>query len=75
MKGMLQVSTGDMIRPDPSWNRTDQRDMHLPDPVAVLGVKLAQSQSGFVLKVVTASGKMIWLEPGWFTENLTSGVY
>lgn len=73
MKGMLQVSTGDMLRPDPCWNRTTgNKSFNLPDPVEVIGITVAKSQTGMMLAVRSIGGIIIHLDRGWFTENLTS---
>lgn len=70
MKGMSHVIAGDMLRPDPIWNRsTGDKALHLPDPVKVLGVKLGKSQHGILIAVKTKGGKTIHLDRGWFVEN------
>lgn len=70
MKGMNHVIAGDMLRPDPVWNRTTgDRDLHLPDPVKVLGVKTGKSQTGVLLTVKTVGGNLVDLDKGWFVEN------
>lgn len=70
MKGMNCVTAGDMLRPDPCWNRTTGNpEMHLPDPVRVLGVKTGKSQTGVLVTVKAKGGQTIHLDKGWFTEN------
>lgn len=61
------VKPGDVVIPDPLWNRTERPQRHLPPRVRVLRVVTpyyGQLSRGFVVEL--ANGQRRILDAGWF---------
>ena len=66
------IKRKDILTPDPLWNQTSQRHLHLPEKVAVLEVNTDfPSQTGIMISVQTLSGILLELDSGWFLETRT----
>lgn len=64
---MLDVHPGDELTPDPEWNKTEAKGMHLRSPTVVLDVKYhAGGQSDIAFQVTIQCGDTRWLDAGWF---------
>jgi hypothetical protein len=60
-----KIKVGDLLVPDPCWNKTGSRK--LSDPTVVLAVnREAQSQTGTMVRVEFTDGTDAWLDAGWF---------
>ena len=60
------IVAGDMLRPNPLWNKTELPPSQLSNPTTVIGVKYAQSQTGVMFAVKTKNGIVRELDAGWF---------
>lgn len=67
-KWFRKVRAGDMLRPCPDWNRTERIGQQMPDPVEILRVVEATSQSGVVFTVRTKDGTERNLDAAWFIK-------
>lgn len=63
-----KVKAGEKLSPKPDWNRTERGGNQLPDPVEILRVFEAQSQSGVLFTVRTLNGQERNLDAGWFMK-------
>jgi len=68
MKWFLKVKPGDKLQSRPEWNNTERPSNQLINPVEVLRVTEAQSQSGMLFTVRTRNGMTRELDAGWFIE-------
>lgn len=64
-----EVKSGDLLIPDPLWNRTTATDK-LKVPTEVLRViKGTPSQSGILFRVQTVKGRIADLDAAWFISR------
>ncbi len=68
MRWFKKVKAGDKLRPQPDWNRTERNGNQLPDPVEILRVMEATSQSGVLFTVRTLNGQERNLDAAWFMQ-------
>lgn len=68
-KWFKRVRPGDLLRPIALWNQSERRDNQLPDPVRVLRVREAPSQSGVLFAVKTLDGGERELDAAWFAKS------
>ena len=68
MRWFLKVKAGDRLHSRPEWNNTERPGQQLINPVEVLRVTEAQSQSGVLFTVRTMNGMTRDLDAGWFIE-------
>lgn len=66
-----KVVEGDMLYPDPLWNKTERPPSQLHSPTEVLFTKPEQSQSGVLFVVRTKNGMVRELDAGWFLPPQT----
>lgn len=59
------IQVGDMLDPDPTWNRTE-RVRKLSSPTKILGVEKAACQTGILVCVRFLNGDTAKLSAGWF---------
>ncbi len=62
------IRLGQYVTPVPLWNESERPPHHLPDTARVLGMQLAQCQTGVMLKVKQLNGHERWLDAAWFKE-------
>lgn len=68
---MLDVKSGDYLRIDPTWNRTNPNNGdRFPAEVKILDTRPAQSQSGILFAVRTNNNNFRELDAGWFLEPI-----
>lgn len=60
------VKVGDMLEPDPLWNKTEREPNRMDVPTMVLGISEAVSQSGVLFEVRTKGGFTRHIDAGWF---------
>ena len=68
MKWIKRVKVGDLLMPDPYWNETERDGSQMPEPVEILEVMEATSQSGILFSVRTKNGVYRQLDAAWFLK-------
>lgn len=68
MTWFREIKAGDVLRPHPDWNRTEQSGNQLPSQVEIIRTSEACSQSGVVFLVRTKGGLLRSLDAAWFLE-------
>ena len=68
VKWFEKIKPGDMLMPDPLWNRTERVGSQLPEPVQILRSFEATSQSKWLFVVRTKNGMERMLDAAWFVK-------
>jgi GNAT superfamily N-acetyltransferase len=69
------VKVGDVLLPNPVWNRTECRRIRKLDPEGAEVLEITQvrnSQTGILFRVRTQTGHDVTLDAGWFTGPAAS---
>lgn len=68
MESLLNAKVGDMVYPDPLWNRSEREPNRLNVPTKILEIVHGVSQTGVIFKVRLKCGSCAYLDSGWFTN-------
>jgi len=67
----FDIYVGDILTPDPLWNKTSRKPSQFPDRIEVLGVHYTRGcQTGVMFKVATNDGNTRYLDANWFVEKV-----
>lgn len=69
----ITLKPGHRVNVKPLFNETERPGNRLTNPVKVVCVRQAQSQTGVMLQVKDCKGLWRWLDAGWFERGATGG--